>query len=205
MVRHPKNVNKATSSDLKTNDIDGAQAGSSTKHITNLSTRNDVNKVTDIPGAQTGSLRKGMTSTRHLDPLWPAYTLPGHSEPAPVYTKNLRAASTTKYGHSTTSAFGATQNSVANESAAAIAERKSSGHKTPIRAEESVQFERKKVNSLARTGEEILNTFDKNKDFGAKSEYVPARLSAYEDKSNIKPLPKKIGFTLETKKSFEFQ
>jgi len=207
MVRHPKNVNKATSSDLKTNDIDGAQAGSSNKHITNLATRNEVNKVTDIPGAQTGSLRKGMTSTRHLDPLWPAYTLPGHSEPAPVYAKNLRAASTTKYGQSTTSAFGATQNSVANE--IAVAERKSSGQITPIshgasknvRAEESIQFERKKANSLARTGEEILNTFDKSRDFAAKTEYVPARISAYEDKSNVKPLPKKIGFTLETKKA----
>ena len=56
MVRHPKDVNKATSTDLKTTDIDGAQASSAIKHITNLATRNDVNKVTDIPGAQTGSL-----------------------------------------------------------------------------------------------------------------------------------------------------
>lgn len=208
MVRHPKDVNKATSTDLKTTDIDGAQASSAIKHITNLATRNDVNKVTDIPGAQTGSLKKGMTSTRHLDPLWPSYTLPGHSEPGPVYTKNLRSSSTVKHGQTTSSAFGGKsdlispvttdqlqfKNTTMSEAVAiAAAERKSSGQRTPP--------PQKKANSvIARTGEEVLNTFDKSKDFGGKSEYVPARMSAYENlKPNLKTVSKPSGFTLETK------
>jgi len=202
MVRHPKDVNKATSTDLKTTDIDGAQASSAIKHITNLATRNDVNKVTDIPGAQTGTLRKGMTSTRHLDPLWPAYTLPGHSEPAPIYTKNLRSASTVKHGQTTSSAFTGKSDLASpvttdqlqfkNES---IIERKSSGQKTPPPMNQLTPA-RKGNSVIARTGEEVLNT----KDFGGKSEYVPARMSAYEDmKPNLKTVPKPSGFTLETK------
>jgi len=105
-VRHPKEVNKVTSLDLKTSDINGAQASTATRHVTKLATRDDFMKTSDIPGAQTSTLKKGITTTRHLDPLWPNYKVPGHSEPPPIYTKNSQpSALTTKYGAKTATNF----------------------------------------------------------------------------------------------------
>jgi len=103
MVRHPKEVNKVTSFDLKTDDISGAQAGTATQHLTKLATRDTFMKTQDIPGAQNGTLKKGMTTTRQLDPLWPSYVVPGHSEPEPIYTRNLVPSGANK----TASNFGA--------------------------------------------------------------------------------------------------
>lgn len=106
MARHPKEVNKVTSLDLKTDDIDGAQAGTSVKHLTKIATRDDYMKTQDIPGAQVATLKKGMTTARHVNPIWPIYTIPGHSEPSPFYMKNLGATASTKYGGTSASGFG---------------------------------------------------------------------------------------------------
>jgi hypothetical protein len=87
IVRHPQVVHKEAYA-LQTQDIDGAQAGASTKHFHQLSTKDAFLKTQDIPGAQIGSLKKGMTTIRHVNPLVPEYRVPGHSEPVPVYDRN---------------------------------------------------------------------------------------------------------------------
>lgn len=98
-VRHPKEVHKVMSSDLRTTDIDGAQASTSTQHVTKLGTRDMYMKTVDVPGAQIGTLKKGIETGRQLDPLWPMYTVPGHSEPGPVLTRNFNPnPATSKYG-----------------------------------------------------------------------------------------------------------
>jgi hypothetical protein len=103
-VRHPKDVNKVTSFDLRTTDIDGAQASTSTQHVNKLATRDQYMKTQDIFGAQASTLKKGITTGRHLDPLWPSYKVPGHTEPPPVYTRNGKPASTSAL--KTTTNFG---------------------------------------------------------------------------------------------------
>jgi len=217
MVRHPKDVNKVTSLDLKTSDINGAQASTATQHITKLATRNEFMKVHDVPGAQTGTLKKGMSTARHLDPLWPTYRVPGRSEPAPLYGKNLNSSAVTKYGAKTMSDFGVTQSaadqayramessqvSQANEprvplverqnSGSQNVERKASGQKTPLVSEGSQGGARKVSSPLARTGAEVL---------GGNTEYVPARITSVEEKAPIKSISKpKSGMNFETKKA----
>lgn len=87
IIRHPQVVHKEAYA-LQTQDIDGAQAGASTKHFHKISTRDDLLKTQDIPGAQIATLKKGMTTIRHVNPLVPEYRNPGHSEPPPVYDRN---------------------------------------------------------------------------------------------------------------------
>ena len=95
-----------TSFDLRTTDIDGAQASTSTQHVNKLATRDQYMKTNDITGAQATTLKKGITTSRHLDPLWPSYTVPGHSEPVPVYNRNTKPGSTVTSAMKSTSNFG---------------------------------------------------------------------------------------------------
>lgn len=90
IVRHPQVVQKDDLA-LKTQDIKGAQAGTSVQHIHNIATRDKLLKTEDIPGAQISSLKKGMSTKRTVNPLVPEYVIPGHSEPTPVYSRNTQA------------------------------------------------------------------------------------------------------------------
>ena len=209
-IRHPKEVNKITSSDLRTTDIDGAQASTAVQNVNKLATRDTFMKTQDIPGAQTTTLKKGMTTTRQSNPLWPAYTIPGHSEPPPVYTRNMGTSQ--KFGGNTASDFGNAKKTQADQAwehhnqilrasqagetraeggfdaakgsqsnvdfrkeadLVAAKERKPSGQKTPPAQIAPFQEDRKAVTAFARNGGEVLNS---DKSFGAKTEYVPARL-----------------------------
>jgi len=214
MVRHPKEVNKVTSADLNTADIEGAQAGTSTQHVNKLETRDTFMKTKDIPGAQTTTLRKGMTTTRHLDPLWPAYKFPGHTEPPPVYTKNLKPSNSTQnFGIKTASDFASIKNNlvsptgslkdVAEKRVEMISSQNGIGQNAEPSGEKSQGgnvLDRKVVSPLARTAEEILNG-DKNKNFGGRSEYVPARITSQDNVGNSKPRNGGTAINLETKKA----
>lgn len=64
---------------LKTQDIDGCKIGSVRK--INQFTGKDYNlEVKDIPGAIASSRKRGMTTERNVNPIWPQYKVPGHSE-----------------------------------------------------------------------------------------------------------------------------
>lgn len=204
-VRHPKDVNKAMSSDLRTGDIDGAQASTSTQHVTKLKTRDTLIKTEDIPGAQTGTLKKGMETGRHLDPLWPAYVVPGHSEPGPILARNTKPEGfMSKYGTSINSAskftaknelaspgevkspeLAAVQNKSEPLQAADTKDRRSSGAKTP-----SSTGEKRITSPLVRTGEEIIGG-DKTKSTG----YVPARIVQNENIDSSEGLKQKSSTT----------
>lgn len=218
-MRHPKDVHKVMSSDLRTTDIDGAQASTSTQHVTKLQTRDMYMKTKDVPGAQIGTLKKGIETGRQLDPLWPIYTIPGHSEPGPVLSRNWNPdPATSKYGFGLNSTKVGLKSDLAASSgqwqkspelAGNVADavqnkndiqptdakdRRSSGSKTPL--SQVSQGERKITSPLMRTGEEIIGA-DKNKAFG---DYVPARISKenVENSENSKP-KSTTNLNLETK------
>jgi len=207
MVRHPKEVNKVTSTDLKTVDIEGAQAGTSTQHVNKLETRDTFMKTKDIPGAQTATLRKGMSTTRHLDPLWPAYKFPGHTEPPPVYARSSKPlASVENFGTKTASDFASSKNNLVSptQSLKNIPEKlqiavEPSSEKT-LSSQGGNLLEKKVVSPLARTAEEVLNG-DKNKNFGGRSEYVPARITSQDNTSNSKQKNSSTAINFETKKA----
>lgn len=199
-VRHPKEVNKVTSSDLRTTDIDGAQASTSTQHVTKLQTRDTLIKTEDIPGAQVGTLKKGMETGRHLDPLWPTYVVPGHSEPGPILARNIRPDATmTKYGTSMNSASKVGVKSdlasptevrspgLANQAADAK-DRRSSGSKTP-----SSTGDKRITSPLVRTGEEIIGK--------ERTVQIPARTVQNENVDNSEGAAKqKTPINFEAKK-----
>jgi len=203
-VRHPKEVNKVVSFDLKTDDINGAQASTSTQHVTKLQTRDTLIKTEDIPGAQTGTLKKGIETKRQLDPLWPSYKVPGHTEPLPVYTRNVRPntqtfdSSASKSVTQTKDWAGASDLGKKVE----IVQNKSesqSGARTPLS-----QGGNKIVSPLMRTGEEVLNA-GKSQGFGERSEYVAARTGSGDKvgagDNNATQKNSTGGVTLETKKA----
>ncbi len=66
-------------SNLKTNDIKGAQIG--TKNKINKFSNNETNNliVSDIPGTSVGSLKNCIVTNRHVNPVCPEYTMPGYS------------------------------------------------------------------------------------------------------------------------------
>ena len=183
-VRHPKEVNKVTSSDLRTADIDGAQASTAVQNVNKLATRDTFMNTQDIPGAQTTTLKKGMTTTRQSNPLWPAYKIPGHSEPPPVYHKNLGGSQ--NFGGSSMSGFGASK----------------TGHKT--QADQAWEHHNqilgasKAGETRAEAGFDVTKSSQNNVDYSAakerrssgprtppvqaapaqaKAEYVPARVA----------------------------
>lgn len=80
---HPKEINKVASSILTTKDIVGAQAGTHADYFLRTKDRKDfrsTNNVSDIEGVSAGSLKKGIVSKRYINPLMPAYQMPGNSE-----------------------------------------------------------------------------------------------------------------------------
>jgi len=220
-VRHPKDVNKVTSFDLRTTDIEGAQASTSTQHVNKLATRDQYMKTQDIFGAQASTLKKGITTGRHLDPLWPSYKVPGHSEPAPVYNRNTKPASTVtssavKTGVSTAPIDVVKSSSATNidsvvQSAVSVQpvqrqksgepviapvqtnNRRVSGEKSPIQIVANTAV-RGVTSPLSKNGEDIVNT-NTVKSFGVNSEYVPARMPQKPE------IPGKTGLTLENKKT----
>jgi hypothetical protein len=207
-VRHPKEVNKTTSSDLRTTDIQGAQASTSTQHVTKLQTRDRFIKTEDIPGAQTGTLKKGMETGRQLDPLWPTYTVPGHSEPGPIYGKNINPdAAMSKYGASINSASKigvkgelASPTEVKSPGLAAgdAKDRRSSGSKTPL--SQASQGEKRITSPLMRTGEEIIGG-DKSKNIQERPGYVPARVVQNENVDTSEGAKQKTGASNENRKA----
>jgi len=71
-----------TPTNLKTQDIEGAQA-STIRHTSiknNSGEARQMNKTQDIYGAQSSTLKKSFISNRKTDPLSPSYVLPGHKE-----------------------------------------------------------------------------------------------------------------------------
>ncbi|KAM3146328.1 hypothetical protein pb186bvf_001673 [Paramecium bursaria] len=80
---HPIQINKFASSSLATQDIHGAQAGTHSQQFLRYNERKDyrsTNNVKDIEGVSAGSLKKGITTIRQLNPLQPAYQIPGSTE-----------------------------------------------------------------------------------------------------------------------------
>jgi hypothetical protein len=90
--RHPIDPHREISYDLRTTDVFGAQADTSTAHLRRLSPRRN-NLTEDIQGAQAATLHKGITTGRNVNPIVPKYQNPGHSEPAPVYDRNAKPIS----------------------------------------------------------------------------------------------------------------
>lgn len=98
-VRHPKNPQRLVSFDLKSEDIEGAQADTAFRVTRGYKTRETVNKTDDIPGARASSLKKGLQTNRVVEPLRPVYALPGHSEMPADFSQNPKPVSMVK-GHS---------------------------------------------------------------------------------------------------------
>lgn len=202
-IRHPKDVNKVTSSDLRTGDIDGAQASTSVQKVNSLATRDTFMKTQDIAGAQIATLKKGMTTLRQTNPIWPAYRIPGHSEPPPVYNKNL--GSSQKFAVETSTDFGASKSGLkatqadqawahhnqilANSQAGGTAvQRRPSGERSVPVITPTVPD--KALSGLARNGGEVVNS--------SKIEYVPARLGGDSSEAVKKTVTK--GSSFEAKK-----
>jgi hypothetical protein len=79
-VRHPENINKEGSLNLKCEDIDGCKTSTvGNPYIRNRShlTYTNTNLTKDIPGAQISTLKKGIQTKRHLNPLVPLYNYLG--------------------------------------------------------------------------------------------------------------------------------
>jgi hypothetical protein len=184
IVRHPKEVNKMISFDLSTQDIEGAQAGASTQHLTKIATRDTYMKTKDIPGANTSSLKKGMSTLRQVNPIWPVYTVPGHSEPAPVYTKAAKStASTQMLGtrsasclikrHELPSMSSNLLNSSSKVSVLDNSNFASPGPRPTVADEQLPRMERKNTSPLIRVGQAILKE-RKPSEVPEHSGYVPS-------------------------------
>lgn len=66
---------------LRNEDINGSKANTTGNQIIKKKERKEwrpINQTDDIPGAQSNTLKKGIITKRCLDPLTPAYKVPGH-------------------------------------------------------------------------------------------------------------------------------
>jgi len=207
-IRHPKDVNKVTSSDLRTGDIDGAQASTSVQKVNGLVTRDTFMKTQDIPGAQIATLKKGMSTLRQTNPIWPAYRVPGHSEPPPVYTKNL--GNSQKFAGQTGSDFSASKSGLNTQAEKAWAHHnqivgssqagETVGFAERMPSEKSAAIiaptvPEKALSGFARNGGEVVNS---SKVFAERSEYVPARTVGDSSDAVKKTISK--GTSFEAKK-----
>ena len=168
--QHPIDVNREISYDLRTNDIDGAQADTSTAHLRKLQPRK-IGKTDDIFGAQAATLKKGIISERKINPLNPNYRIPGNSEEAPNFSRNTSYI-TKPLVNTNTNSFGSTNQKVVNSAVKEVENRveiKSNESKPAELAESSLSnFEHAK-SEIKRPAE-----FSKSKKEERKSTLVGA-------------------------------